>query len=218
MQALAVLLAVLLLVPPIASADHSWNDSPFLDPGSSGSASTCQARRQALTQQCGPIMVPWFFVNGQPGMSLRYPIVPGQLLGDNWTTPSIIGPMNGQPPAWPTPDAAGSYVLWTCNPGIQIVQVRIPLQWDLIMELARKRNNRGQTERMSSDALPGFFQWLLTAPQLNICPTSALDLVRQTRDVIMGLSQRGQLDQLTTLFQAYFSTLPSTPKEKEVTP
>lgn len=226
MQAIAWLLGLLLLLLPTStSAFHvpfhipaPTDLPPSWGPGSSSAPSSCQALRQAEIQQCGPIVVPWFFIGGQPAMAMQYPIVPGQLLGDIWTAPIIVGPFHGQPPAWPAPNIAGSYVIWRCNPGIQIVQVRIPLQWDLIMELARKRNNRGQTERMSSDALPGFFQWLLTAPQLNICPTSALDLVQQTRDVIMGLSQRGQLDQLTTLFQAYVSTLPSTPKEQEVAP
>lgn len=196
MQALALLVILLLLLPSPASAFHVFFHVPApadlpssLGPGSSRvNSPACQARREAWVQRCGSIIVEWFFLDGQPaGLPVKIPIVPGQLLGDVWTTPSFIGPFNGQPPAWPSPDQAGSYVLWTCNPGIQIVQVRIPLQWDLIMELTRKRNKRGQTERMSSDALPGFFQWLLTAPQLNTCPTSALDLVRRTRDAIMGL-------------------------------
>lgn len=219
MQALAVLLAVLLLVPTSVSADHSWNDSPFLDPGSSGSASTCQVLRQAWVRQCGPLEVPWFLVNGHPGMPMQYPFTPGQLLGDMWTTSAIIGPhdFKGTSPHWPTPDLAGSFVVFTCSPGISIVRVNIPLRWELMAELSRQRHKRALAERLSEDALPGFFQWLLTAPAVAICPISTLDLVRQTRDNLMSLSKNpGQIEVLLELFESYVASALSTPNTRRL--
>lgn len=60
---------------------------------------------------------------------------------------------------------------------------------------------------MTADTLPGFFQWLLTSPAVAICPTSTLDLVQQTRNVLMGLAKEGQIEQLADLFQAYLLTI-----------
>lgn len=223
LQALALLVILLLLLPSPASAFHvpfhvpAPADLPSsLGPGSSpGNSPACQARREAWVQRCGPISVEWFFVNGRPaGLPVEIPIIPGQLLGDVLNVGNIIGPWDpgksGHPP-WPSFDMVGSFVLWACDPGIQVVQVRIPLRWDLATELLRKRGGRGLAERMTADSLPGFFQWLLTSPAVAICPTSTLDLVRQTRHILLTLTKEGRIEQLADLFQAYLSTVTPRP-------
>lgn len=218
MRALALVLSLLLAIPGLTWAEW-FPPSPLDLPSPSEapgvfSGSTCQARRQAWTNRCGPITVTWFAVNGQPAMSMQYPVVPGQLLGDMWTTHNIIGGWDpNKPPPWPSPEIAGSFIVWTCAPGIQTLQVKIPLRWELLQELSRRRGNRALSDRMSSDALPGFFQWLLTAPELNVCPTDTLNLVQSTRNVLLGLSVRGQLDELAALFESYLSTI--TPQREQ---
>lgn len=219
MQALALLVILLLLLPSPASAFHvpfhvpALADLPSsLGPGSSRvNSPACQAQREAWVQRCGPISVEWFYINGRPaGLPVEIPVAPGQLLGDVWTTGNIIGPWDpgkSGPPQWPSSDMVGSFVIWACAPGIQVVQIRIPLRWDLATELLRKRGNRGLAERMTADSLPGFFQWLLTSPAVAICPTSTLDLVQQARNVLMGLARDGRIDELADLFQAYLSTV-----------
>lgn len=241
MPQVVVLLLVLLLARPgegWAQEDPPWARGVL--------ALTCEQRRQAWTQACGPILMPAWNLMGRLGPIMPVPVPPGALLGDVWVInqPNIQGgfdvrqaakhvePGDHKSPLGiygidgsafpsvslqaPMSDLASSFVVWMCNPGIQIVQVRIPLRWDLLAELARTRGKRALGDRMSSDALPGFFQWLLTSRDLQICPASTLDLVQQVRDVIMGLNNRGEIDRLTELFQSYLSTIISTPTKRSL--
>ena len=138
-----------------------------------------------------PLLVP-FSVAGAPSQQrvALYP-PPGVFLGDVLTDgPSLALGLNGGTDAsvgMMIPNPSQSNIVFSCNPGVVVRSVRLPLRLEAAREYAKSVGKTALAERMQADAALGFIEWLMFSGRVPGCFDDALSLVGGTRDYVLGL-------------------------------
>lgn len=139
-----------------------------------------------------PLMLP-MLIGGVMTPQHRMPYWPqrGVYLGDSLTVgPSVtlaVNGVSGLPVGFAAPDPAQSMIIFSCDPGVVVRSVRLPLRLEAAQEYARSLGKTALAERMQADAALGFIEWLMFSGRVPGCFDDVLSLVGATREYVLDL-------------------------------
>lgn len=187
-------------------ANSQLLDNPLgLSPGSTFSC----LRGSDFRSSCNlPIMLPMFIAGVfTPQHRLPYWPLRGVMLGDILATqgPSISGG-GGLIVGVSQPDPGQSNILFSCDPGLVVRAVRLPLRLEAAKNYASRQGKTALAESITADSALGFVEWLMFSNRVPGCYDDALGLVVATREHLLALVKSPTPWQLIDLWNEWLNS------------